>query len=94
MVGGSLLAEADTVHVGVAGRRLPEGNFPVSARLAWISPRSTATAVEGLAANVTGVYLLHRMLMDVKLLLEELSGAHLVAVEVPPLPPPSYVSKF
>ncbi len=79
------MAEADPVHVGVAGRRLLEGNFPVSARLAWISPRRTATAVEGLAANVTGVYLLHRMLMDVKLPLEELTSAHLVAVEVPPV---------
>ncbi len=77
------MAEADPVHVGSAGRRLPEGSFPVSARLAWISPRRTATAIEGLAAQVTSVYLLHRMLMDAKLPLEERSSTHLVAVEVP-----------
>ncbi len=63
---------------------MSEGRFPLEAKLVWISTRRTAALAEVLAANVVGVYLLHRMLADVTLPLEELSVAHLVAIGGPP----------
>jgi hypothetical protein len=42
-------------------------------------------AADALAANIAGCYLLHELLASVKLPLDELSSAHLVAIEIPPV---------
>ena len=59
--------------------------LPADFRLAWISTRRTRHAPYVIAANVIGMYLLHEILTLVKLPLDELSTAHLVIVEVPPV---------
>ena len=51
----------------------------------WVSTRKAGPAADGLAANIAGCYLLHDLLASVKLPLDELSQAHLVAIEIPPL---------
>ena len=51
----------------------------------WVYTRKTGPAADGLAANIAGCYLLHELLASVKLPLDELSQAHLVAIEIPPL---------
>ncbi len=59
--------------------------LPLDFRLIWISTRKAAPAADALAANIAGCYLLHELLASVKLPLDELSSAHLVAIEIPPV---------
>ena len=59
--------------------------LPNEFKLIWISTRKAAPAADALAANIAGCYLLHELLASVKLPLDELSSAHLVAIEIPPV---------
>ncbi len=59
--------------------------LPSEFKLIWISTRKAAPAADALAANIAGCYLLHELLASVKLPLDELSSAHLVAIEIPPV---------
>ena len=59
--------------------------LPRDFRIIWVSTRKAGPAADGLAANIAGCYLLHELLASVKLPLDELSSAHLVAVEIPPV---------
>ena len=59
--------------------------LPSEFKLIWISTRKAAPAADALAANMIGSYLFHELLASVKLPLDELSLAHLVAIEIPPV---------
>ena len=60
-------------------------SLPHDFRMIWVSTRKAGPAADGLAANILGCYLLHELLASVKLPLDELSSADLVAIEVPPV---------
>ena len=64
---------------------IAQQGLPHDFRLSWVSTRKAGPAADGLAANIVGCYLLHELLASVKLPLDELSSAHLVAIEVPPV---------
>ena len=51
----------------------------------WVSTRKAGPVADGLAANIVKCYLLQELLASVKLPLDELISAHLVAIEIPPV---------
>ena len=53
--------------------------------MSWISPRKSAAAGDSIAGNLLNSFVLHDMLATVKAPLHELSQAHLVLLEVPPV---------
>ena len=59
--------------------------LPQDFRLIWVSSRKAGPVADGLAANIVSCYLLHELMASVKLPLDELSSAHLVAIEIPPV---------
>ena len=50
-----------------------------------ISTRRAQQAADAIASNVVGKYILHDMLMSVTAPLHELTSAHLVVLEIPPV---------
>ena len=74
--GGGKHTEA-IVH---AGAPLPEG-----ARIVLISTRRAQPAADALAGSILAKYILHDMLASVTAPFHELSTAHLVVLEVPPV---------
>ena len=65
---------------------MSETKLPAWGKVIWVSPRKTRCTADAVAANIVDTYLLHELLVNVKLPLDELSSAHLVAIEVPPAP--------
>ena len=58
---------------------------PHDLRSIWVSTRKAGPVEDGLASNVVKCYLLQELMASVKLPLDELSTAHLVAIEIPPV---------
>ena len=56
-----------------------------SARIAWISTRRGGPAADSIAGNVIGRYILHDMMRSLTAPLDELSSAHAVVFEAPPI---------
>ena len=55
------------------------------ARTAWISTRRGGPAADSMAGNVIGRYVLHDMMRSLTAPLDELSSAHAVVLEAPPI---------
>ncbi len=53
--------------------------------MSWISPRKSASAADIIAGNLLNNFVLHDIVASVKAPLHELSKAHLVMLEVPPV---------
>ena len=56
-----------------------------SSRVAWISTRRGEPAADNISANVIGRYVLHDMMAHMTAPLDELSTAHAVVLEAPPI---------
>ena len=56
-----------------------------SSRVAWVSTRRGEPAADSIAANVIGRYVLHDMMAHMTAPLDELSTAHAVVLEAPPI---------
>jgi len=83
----------------VGERRNPEANQvagspPVEARVAWISTRRATAAADGIASNLAGRYVLHDVMGHGEAPLQELSTAHLVMIEAPPIVAPRFDHDF
>ena len=59
--------------------------LPPSSRIAWISTRRGEPAADSISANVIGRYVLHDMMANLTAPLNELSTAHAVVLEAPPI---------
>ena len=55
------------------------------ARVAWISTRRGSPAADAIAGNISARYTLHDMMRSLKAPLDELSSAHAVVLEAPPI---------
>ena len=55
------------------------------ARVAWISTRRGSPAADSIAGNISGRYVLHDMMRSLTAPLAELSSAHAVVLEAPPI---------
>ena len=60
------------------------------ARIAWISTRRGGPAADTIAGNVIGRYVLHDMMRSATAPLDELSSAHAVLLEAPPIVTPRF----
>ena len=60
-------------------------NLPATAKIAWVSTRRVLSAADRMAGNILGTYVLNDMLAHLKAPLQELTAAHLVVLEVPPV---------
>ena len=54
-------------------------------RIAWISTRRGCPAADSIAGNISGRYTLHDMMRSLTAPLDELSSAHAVVLEAPPI---------
>ena len=82
--GGSRQAEAGNIfHAG--GSRQAEARIPHGARIAVVTTRRAQPAADALGGCVFGKYILHDMLASVTAPLHELSIAHVIVLEVPPI---------
>ena len=54
-------------------------------RVAWVSTRRGESAADSISANVIGRYVLHDMMAHMTAPLDELSTAHAVVLEAPPI---------
>ena len=59
--------------------------MPAAARIAFVSTRRAQPAADSLAGRVTASYILHDMTASISAPMHELSSAHLVVVDVPPV---------
>ena len=59
--------------------------MPNAARIALVSTRRAQPAADHLAGSVCAKYILHDMLSSVTAPMHELSSAHLIALEIPPV---------
>ena len=67
------------------GSRQTEANLPRGARIGLVTTRRAQPAADMLAGSVMGKYVLHDMLTSTSAPMHELSTAHVVALEVPPI---------
>ena len=60
-------------------------SIPKGARIALVTTRRAQPAADALSGNICAKYILHDMMASVTAPLHELSSAHLIALEVPPI---------
>ncbi len=79
-------------EAGVKGES--KAKLPAGAKVSWISTRKAAAAADHIAGNLLNSFVLHEMVTNVKAPLHELSTAHLVVLEVPPVSAPKFEHDF
>ncbi len=71
-----------------------EAQLPAGEKISWISTRKASAAAGSIAGNLLNSFVLHEMVVNVRAPLHELSPAHLVMLEVPPLSAPRFEHDF